>query len=255
MMKTRIYFGLLVFGLLWSWAPLMAQADNYFDQGKELYRAERYHDAIKRWEAVLSLNQQSSALYFNLGNAHYQLNELGPSIYYYEKALALTPNDRDVLANRGFVQNALIDVNQPMPKTLWAKWNEQVITLQTTKQWAIMAVLAMIGFVTLFLVYSWSMSSSWKRGFFALSMSCLVISMFGVLLAFKSDQFAAQDRWAIIFEPELILRSGPRASESVVFELHEGTKVKILSSEGNWHLIMSQDGREGWVLAESMREL
>ena len=58
MMKTRIYFGLLVFGLLWSWAPLMAQADNYFDQGKELYRAERYHDAIKRWEAVLSLNQQ-----------------------------------------------------------------------------------------------------------------------------------------------------------------------------------------------------
>ena len=32
-----------------------------------------------------------SLLYFNLGNANYKLNNIAPSIYYYEKALQLEP--------------------------------------------------------------------------------------------------------------------------------------------------------------------
>ena len=254
-MKARISFGLMLVLLLLAAAPIYAQADNYFDQGKELYKAERYRDAIKRWEAVITLNKHSAALYFNLGNAHYQLNELGPSVYYYEKALILAPNDRDILSNRSFVQNALVDIIQPMPKTLWAKWNEGITNFMTTSQWAVASVLGMIGFVLLFLVYSWAIAPGFKRVFFSLSMLGLFLSLSFGLLAYKSEQFMAQNHWAIVFDQELILRSGPRVSDPVLFELHEGAKVKIMSTDDSWRLVMSEDGREGWILAESIREL
>jgi len=33
----------------------------------------------------------SAALYYNLANAHYKLNNVGETVYYFEKALQLSP--------------------------------------------------------------------------------------------------------------------------------------------------------------------
>ena len=56
-----------------------------FEQGKSLYKVEKYQEAITSWMKILDHEKHSSELYFNLGNAHYKLNNIGPSIYYFEK--------------------------------------------------------------------------------------------------------------------------------------------------------------------------
>ena len=80
----------------------MAQNEPLFEQGKQQYKNENYTDAIANWNKILDAGSHSAALYFNLGNAYYKLNQIGPSIYYYKKALELAPNDSDIKNNLSF---------------------------------------------------------------------------------------------------------------------------------------------------------
>ena len=96
-----------------------AQNGPLFEQGKALYKAEKYQQAIDQWLKIVENEEHSSALYFNLGNAHYKLNNVGESIYYFEKALQLSPNDRDIKNNLAFAQNATVDDIEPLPETIF----------------------------------------------------------------------------------------------------------------------------------------
>ena len=47
-------------------------------------------------------------------------------------------------------------------------------------------------------------------------------------------------------------RSGPDAGRTVLFELHEGTKVLIERSEGAWILGRLPNGLGGWLPAADL---
>ena len=73
-----------------------------FEQGNALYNDGNYTEAIEKYQAILKQGKHSAELYFNLGNSYYKLNNIAPSIYYYEKALQLAPDDKDILNNISF---------------------------------------------------------------------------------------------------------------------------------------------------------
>ena len=142
----------LVLALMIS-AISFAQNGPLFEQGKELYKAEKYQDAVNSWMKILESNHHSDALYYNLGNAHYKLNNIGPSIYYYEKALQLAPNDSDIKNNLAFAQNATIDSIEPLPKTVFFEWYNSLSGILTFDGWAICVVIFSMSFVMFFLIY------------------------------------------------------------------------------------------------------
>ena len=81
---------------------LYAQNQSLFEQGNQLYNDGKYAEAIDKYKAILDSENHSAELYFNLANAHYKLNHIAPSIYYYEKALKLSPKDQDIKNNLAF---------------------------------------------------------------------------------------------------------------------------------------------------------
>jgi SH3-like domain-containing protein len=53
---------------------------------------------------------------------------------------------------------------------------------------------------------------------------------------------------AIVMRPVTSVKSSPSAEASKdLLILHEGTKVRILDSVGNWKNIELADGRQGWI--------
>ena len=72
-------------------------ADSLFVEANELYRQEKYAEALKSYEEIENMELESWALYYNMGNIYYRMNQVAPAIYYYEKALVLSPENRDVL--------------------------------------------------------------------------------------------------------------------------------------------------------------
>ncbi|WP_347373564.1 tetratricopeptide repeat protein [Aequorivita sp. Q41] len=245
----------LFFVLVFLSFSAFSQNQNLFEEGKELYKNGKYQQAINAWMEILETGEHSAELYFNLGNAQYKLNHIGPSVYYYEKALQLSPNDADIKNNLAYAENARIDAIEPLPKTVFAKWYENVSTIFTFEGWAILAVTFSVFFVILFLFYYFAFTERRKRLFFVSSMGVGLLLITSLTMAFLVYGDNSKNRPAIIFSSEIEVKTEPSMGSNVAFTLHEGTKVQIAAQDGNWYRITLADGKDGWIPATDLKQL
>jgi len=232
-----------------------AQNENLFNQGKELYKNGKYQQAINSWKKILDNGEHSAPLYFNLGNAAYKLNKIGPSIYYYEKALQLAPNDSDIKNNLAFAQNAKIDSIEPLPKSVFSKWYASIANLFSFNGWAVLAVSFSIALVVLFLLYYFAVGERRKRLLFSGATLAGIFLIAALSMAFLTFNDYTNQQSAIIFASEIEIKTEPTLGSNVAFVLHEGTKVEIEAQDGNWYKISLADGKDGWIPATELKQL
>lgn len=233
----------------------LAQNDQLFEKGNSFYNQEKYQEAIDAYSAILESGQESASLYYNLANANYKLSNIGQSIYYYEKALELKPNDEDIKNNLAFANNATIDAIDVIPEGVISRTINGFTNMFSFDSWAWIAVLCVVIFVVLFLLYYTARISSKKRLFFLGSWLSLLIAVFAVVFAFKQYSYITNNQYAIIFAQESTVKSEPNLRSEEVFELHEGTKVKVTETVNDWKKIKLADGKIGWIPATDLKEL
>jgi len=249
-MKHLIYIVLLLMS-----NSLVAQNNTLFDQGNTLYNDANYIEAINKYEAILDNGKHSSELYFNLGNAHYKLNHIAPSIYYYEKALRLSPHDKDIQNNIAFARNMTIDAIDIVPEVGFSKLIKNITNRMSFDSWAKLAVTFMVLFVFLILVYHIAYLTSKKRLAFIGSVAFLFLACSSLVFAFNKYGIEQNDKPAIVFVKESRVKSEPNLRSGEAFRLHEGTKVHILDTINNWKKIKLSDGKTGWISNQDIKAL
>ena len=253
-MKIKITYMFLVFI---SSCMLAFGQDNtaLFEAANKAYNEGNYAEAIPKYKSILETGNHSAAIYYNLGNAYYKSNEIGPSIYYFEKALQLSPNDNDILNNLAYAKNMTIDAIEPLPKTQLAKFVGNITETFTYNQWAWIAVI--FGFICVisFLLYQFSYQTLKKRIYFIISFIAFFSILGTVAIAYQQYGKAQKDRPAIIFAKETTVKAEPNLRSNEVFILHEGTKVQVLDTIESWRKIQLIDGKTGWIVAEDINEL
>jgi len=246
-MKNIIYILLLFCGLL------SAQNKTLFKQANSLYNDGKYAEAIDKYEAILKSDKHSAELYFNIANAHYKLNHIAPSIYYYEKALVLKPNDKDIKNNLAFANNMKIDAIETIPQTSISKTYNKIINLFSIDGWAIAAVSFVILFVLLYLLYYFEFQTNKKRLYFSTSIVSMLLVFVALGFTFASFSNAKNNKPAIVFAQETQVRTDPKIKSDEAFTLHEGTKVQVLDSFNQWKKIKIADGKTGWIKNEDIK--
>ena len=108
-----IFYIVLFFISFSAWS----QNDVLFEKANKLYNQDKYQGAIDTYKKILETGEHSAELYYNIANANYKLSNIGPSVYYYEKALLLAPDDQDIKNNLAFAQNMTIDAIDVIPQT------------------------------------------------------------------------------------------------------------------------------------------
>ena len=248
-MRTLIFIGLYIFSLL-GWSQNNSQL---FDEANALYNDGKYAEAIDKYESILGTDVHSAELYFNLANANYKLNNVAPSIYYYEKALLLKPNDKDIQNNLAYAQNMTIDAIDKVPEVGFARITKNIVNTFSADTWAIIAVVGVILFVLIFLTYHFSYRTTKKRIAFVSSVIILFIALFSVAMAFQKSTLEKKDNPAIIYVQESRVKTDPNQTSEEVFRLHEGTKVKVLETYEDWKKIQLADNSTGWVPSKDLR--
>ncbi|WP_027137942.1 SH3 domain-containing protein [Gaetbulibacter saemankumensis] len=249
-MKKLLYILSFLFGF-----GVFGQNQELFKAANTLYNEGKYAEAIDKYEAILATKNESAALYFNLGNAHYKLNNVAPSIYYYEKGLQLEPNDDEIKNNLAFARNMTIDAIDVLPEAGLPKLIKNITHSFSFDAWAKVAVVLVFVFVILFLTYYFAYTSLRKRLAFVGSLIALASVCVSLAFAFHKYNLDKHDKPAIIFVQESKVKSEPNNRSEEAFRLHEGTKVQVIDTVADWQKIKLADGKTGWVSKQDIKSL
>jgi tetratricopeptide (TPR) repeat protein len=233
----------------------VAQKNTLFEQGNALYNEGKYAEAIERYKTILTSKKHSAEVYYNLANAHYKLNNVAPSIYYFEKALQLNPEDAEIINNIAFARNMTIDAIDTVPEVGFSRFIKKTINWLSFNNWSKLAVACVFLFVILFLTYYFAYTSNRKRIAFLTSILSLIVAFVSVVMAFQRYSIEASDNPAIVFSQESIVKTEPNLRSEEAFRLHEGTKIQVLEEVKSWKKIKIADGTIGWISSEDVKLL
>jgi tetratricopeptide (TPR) repeat protein len=226
-----------------------------FDQATDAYNAGDYEKAIGFYTDILNNGEHSTAVYYNLGNSNYKLNKIAESIYYYEKALLLSPNDEEVKTNLSYAQNMTLDAIDTLPETGLSKLYKSITGKLSFDQWAYLSIGALLLFVLLYILFYYSTTSSLKRWTFISSLLALFICIMAIVFAYIQQTDFNNKQPAIIFANESSIKSEPNANSEQVFVIHAGTKVNVLDELDQWNKIKLTDGKTGWIPKNELKML
>ena len=230
-------------------------ADDLFSSANDLYKNEKFEKAIERYKKIESKGLISSELYYNLGNSYYKLNKVGPSIYYFEKALKINPLNEDVKNNLVFAKRLSLDKIEELPKTVFQKFNINYLQQLSYNQWAIVAIVFSVLGSLLFLLFYFADTPFIKRFYFVTSSLSFILLITALIITFNQYSISKNNTEAIVFVEKVEVRNAPTFNSEEVFTLHEGTKVLVLDAVDNWKKIKLADGKIGWIISEKVKEL
>lgn len=228
-----------------------------FEKANENYHNEKYEVAAQQYESILQDQKVASAeLYYNLGNCYYKLGKVAPSIYNFEKALLLKPNDSAIETNLHFAQKLAIDDIKVTPEVGFYKWVYNFTSLLSYNGWAWFTVACSVLFLLFFVGYYFSAITNVKRAFFVGMFVVLGVLGIAVVSAFLQKRFDRKIQPAIVFAESVFAKAEPKNSAENAFELHEGTKVYVKETLDSWKRIQLTDKKtEGWIKKDAIKEL
>jgi tetratricopeptide (TPR) repeat protein len=249
----NLFFLLCIFSV----SILAAQTSNkeLFDKANLNYKEGKYQKAINVYQEIEANDAISSALFFNLGNSYYKVNNVANTIYYYEKALLLDPLNSDAANNLEFAKRMTIDTIEELPKSFLQKIEFNYIQKFSYNQWAVFSVGFAMLFTALFLLFYFSRISSKRRLYFLTSLLSLVFFIFSITISYQQYGQAKTKKYGIILVSKVIVKNAPTLNSDEIFTLHEGTKIAILDAVDDWKKIALPDGKIGWTLSENLKEL
>ena len=239
---------LLLFLPLSGHAVTKAEADSAYIRGQ-------YQQAIKDYEMLLKQGA-SADLYYNLGNAYYRSENITRAVLNYERALLLSPGDRDIRFNLQIARAKTIDKIVPESEMFFFTWYRSLVNLMSVDAWAWTALIALALLIVLLLVYLFS-DRIWLRkvGFFG-GFVLLILFALSNLFAWQQKQDLLFRKGAIVISPSVTVKSTPAKNGTDLFILHEGTKVSITDGTmKGWMGIRIADGKEGWIESNMIEEI
>lgn len=244
-------------GIILLFAPLFSIAQNknidLFTQGNNYYAKADYKQAVAVYKQLLKADVQSSALYFNLGNAYYKLDELPSAILNYEKAYKLSPNDDDIRVNIQLANQKIADKIEAVPQLFVTQWWRNFMLSFSLNTWSVLGVVFFVlGFLAL-ITYLFAQILGVKKSAFYAGLSLLILALVCLVTGTAQHHYFNKHQEAILFSGAVNAKSAPNDSQKTVFVIHEGTKVKISKKEGEWVKIELPNGNVGWIAYSAVR--
>jgi tetratricopeptide (TPR) repeat protein len=243
---ARAALGLLV-ALLMGVGGLRASTPiDLFETGNSAYEAGRYEEAAAAYEKILAYGMHDARVEYNLGNAYFKLGRLGPAILHYERALRLDSTDTDTRENlelaRGLIRDRVPGPEIPYPLRALAGLVASISLNEAT------ALFLLLYFGTGGVAAVIPLTRDWARrralGYGAVALG-LCAALAGGAVYYKVRVCTADQ--AIVMQDRVDVRAGPAQDNTVLFTVHEGTRMEIRNRLEGWCQVSLPNALSGWV--------
>lgn len=231
-----------------------SQEDRYekFSKGVEYYSALNYEEALREWIGLYETGYRSATLNYNIANACFKMNNIPGALLFYERALLLKPADNSINYNLQIARSLVVDKFEEIPEFFLVKWYNFLSLLLSTNSWAAISIVSFVLFLILLSIYIYSSKYRLKVLGFWTAIIFLTVSVLSLTFTARNKSLVYDSRQAIIFAPSVNGKSSPDNSGTDLFVLHEGSKVSIEDTVGEWYEIKLSDGNKGWVPSNSL---
>lgn len=247
-MKSSLKNIILSAFMLMFFVPVFAVTDDekLWNDAAEAYSQKNYEEAVTIY-AQLVKKGESPSLYYNYGNALFKAGYTGRAILYYERALRLDPSNADIRYNLDFANLSKTDKIDAIEPFFITQWYSDITLLFTSNVWAYIAIVLFFLAMVFFLIYRFGMTLALRKTGFGLFLLFLVCFFISIGHASHSRNMVVDNPAAIVMVGSETARSTPDMSGTEVFVIHEGTKVFVKSSLGEWIEVRLEDGNVGWI--------
>ena len=220
---------------------------NDLKDAEKAYDSKNFKISIHHYQKLINEGYKSYQLYFNLGNSYYRNNELGKAIYYYELASKSNPADDDIKINLAIATSKTIDKVNSKENFFITAIKTNILLSFSTFTWSIFTISFISLASILFFIFINSNNILIKRISFIGTCFCFILFTLSYFLGYTSLKSKSENKFAIITSKEIKILNEPTISGISKFNLHEGTKIRIVENKGEWILIKLDNGNEGWI--------
>lgn len=232
-----------------------AAVSSEWKEANDAYAKGIYAESIRLYEQLLFTQGESPELYYNLGNAYFKSNEIAKSILNYERALDLYPLYQDASVNLELANQKIVDNLEDADTFFLRKWYEILVKLLSSNQWVFVSVGFFVLVLVLFFFFLFSNQVTVRKLGFYFGLISLIVSIIAFVFAGTRKNQEVNRQHAIVMSGVVVVKSSPDKSGTDLFQLHEGTKVKITGELGDWLEIHLINGNVGWMEAKHLEKI
>jgi len=224
-----------------------------FDDGNRHYDNGEYGDAVKAYLRADSTGFRSAALYYNLGNAYYRLDEIGLAVLSYERALELDPDSRVARHGLRIVRARMMDQMSRLPTPIWVStWRrvEAAVGLRGVVLAGLVLYLAACALV-LYRILIGRHRVGVRRA--AVVMFAVAIPL--VIGGLTTSRYASTHPRCVVLDRTVSVRVAPSRDAESDVDIHEGLVVTTLESDSAWYRVRLPNGVTGWVEASALEKI
>lgn len=244
---------LIVLFLLFSFSLHAEESvQSFFYEGNRLYGEGEYQRAIDVYEAIVQKGGATAALYYNLGNSYYKLDQKGKALLFYKRALKLNPRDQELYYNIRLVKAQLKDKVVPKPENRFARTYWELVGQWSLTDWSLFCLILYLIIFVLALIHLFF--RSFRKVSFRVLITFISIGIL-LLICWSGKYYRESLTEAIILSAEVQAHYGPSEKDAVAFTLHEGTECLILESDQEWAQIQLADGKIAWLPKKALERI
>ena len=221
------------------------------DSAESSYASSNFETAVQHYQSILKKGLSSPDIYYNLGNCYFRSGELGNAILYYEKALKMDPSHENSAFNLTLAKTKRIDKFDEVPQfsfdVVLIGLNKYISHNYASILGSILIVIAALGFI-------YAKKQKVKK----LINPARIVAIVGLIItciAWKQQSAVNDYKTGVVTVKSSNIFSEPNPNSTLLFEIHEGTKVEILSASGNWLNVKAPNNSVGFIEKLSLREI
>lgn len=255
MKKTFIILAILILSMVFAWFAFSREVsdglEERYDAAVEAYYNKDYATAQKYFSEMVSQQPDNGFLYYNLGNVHYKMGQLGAAIQNYEKAALLIPRNGDLKTNLNQARSKLTDkIDESFSDYLFRTVYFWIFTLSLFEYQYFLAGLSVLFWGVVFFKY-------FRREKFLYTFFVMFALIYGYFVSGYALKYTTHrpGQFGVILKPEVDVKASYLEKDQPLFQLHEGTKIRVIDEQDfgedrQWLKVKMPQGHSGWVPAD-----
>lgn len=201
------------------------------------------------WPGVFANNKKTETILTEedlclRAEVYFKNKDYANSILYYEKALKLSPNNKDIKLNINIVRARLMGDCYVMSDILFVRVFKYISGTISLVGWAILTIILLSFTGIAFCFYGFSHK---KVLWFYLSLFAFIFFILAFCLGITRQQIQNNTDYAIIMNADTKVKTFKHNDSKDVLTLYKGQKIKIINEEKLWLKVSTEDKREGYI--------